>query len=73
MTPPGVERPCLSTPVFPLFSRPAGFAIRHLRVDPADFAIMAENATKDATAATNPRKATKDQIISIFPKAYNDE
>ncbi len=30
------------------------------------------NAMKDATAATNPRKATKDQIIAIFQKAYDD-
>ena len=43
--------------------------LKSLGVDPADFEIMAENAMKDATAATNPRKATKDQIIAIFQKA----
>ena len=42
-------------------------------MDPADFEIMAENAMKDATAATNPRKATKDQIIAIFQKAYDGD
>ena len=34
---------------------------------------MAENAMKDATAATNPRKATKEQIIGIFQKAYDGD
>ena len=47
--------------------------LRSLGVDPADFEIMAENAMKDATAATNPRKATKDQIIAIFQKAYDGD
>ncbi len=42
-------------------------------VDPADFEVMAENAMKDACAATNPRKATKDQIIAIFQKAYDGD
>ena len=42
--------------------------LRSLGVDPADFEVMAENAMKDACAATNPRKATKDQIIAIFQK-----
>ena len=47
--------------------------LRSLGVDPADFEIMAENAMKDATAATNPRKATKEQIIAIFQKAYDGD
>ena len=47
--------------------------LRSLGVDPADFEIMAENAMKDATAATNPRKATKEQIIGIFQKAYDGD
>ena len=47
--------------------------LKSLGVDPADFEIMAENAMKDATAATNPRKATKEQIIGIFQKAYDGD
>ena len=47
--------------------------LRSLGVDPADFEVMAENAMKDACAATNPRKATKDQIIAIFQKAYDGD
>ena len=47
--------------------------LRSLGGDPADFEVMAENAMKDACAATNPRKATKDQIIAIFQKAYDGD
>ena len=32
---------------------------------------MAENAMKDACAVTNPRKATKQQIIEIYQQAYD--
>lgn len=31
---------------------------------------MAENAMKDVCQLTNPRKATKEQIIGIFKAAY---
>ena len=47
--------------------------LRALGVNPADFEIMAENAMKDACAATNPRKATKEQIIAIYQKAYDGD
>ena len=47
--------------------------LRSLGVNPADFEIMAENAMKDACAATNPRKATKEEIIAIFQKAYDGD
>ena len=40
---------------------------------PEDFVIVAKGAMKDACAATNPRKATKDQIIAIFQKAYDGD
>ena len=39
--------------------------LRSLGVKPEDFEIMAEHAMQDACAATNPRKATKEQIIAI--------
>lgn len=44
--------------------------LKELGVRREDFDILAENAMKDACAATNPRKATKEQIIDIFEKAY---
>ena len=42
-----------------------------LGAKPEDFEIMAENAMKDACAVTNPRKATKQQIIDIYQQAYD--
>ncbi len=44
--------------------------LKALGVKPEDFDIMAENAMKDACALTNPRKATKQQIIEIYQQAY---
>lgn len=44
--------------------------LRSLGVKEDDFEIMAENAMKDACAATNPRKATKEQIIGIYQAAF---
>ncbi len=34
---------------------------------------MAENALKDGNAFSNPRKATKAQIVELFQKAYDAE
>ena len=31
---------------------------------------MAENAMNDVCSVTNPRKATKEQIIGVFKAAY---
>lgn len=45
--------------------------LKELGVKPQDFEIMAENAMKDVCALTNPRKATKQQVIEIYTKAYN--
>ncbi len=45
--------------------------LKDLGVKPEDFEIMAENAMKDACALTNPRKATKEQIIQIYQNAYD--
>ncbi len=44
--------------------------LRSLGVKEEDFEIMAENAMKDVCQLTNPRKATKEQIIGIFKAAY---
>ncbi|MBP1736886.1 MAG: EutG [Oscillospiraceae bacterium] len=44
--------------------------LNELGVKPEDFDIMAENAMKDACSLTNPRKATKKDIIGIFQRAY---
>ncbi|ADL12509.1 iron-containing alcohol dehydrogenase [Acetohalobium arabaticum] len=35
-----------------------------------DFDTLAENALKDVCSSTNPRKATKEEIIGIFESAY---
>lgn len=44
--------------------------LRSLGVKEEDFDIMAENAMKDVCQLTNPRKATKQQVIDIFKAAY---
>ncbi len=44
--------------------------LRSLGVKEEDFDIMAENAMKDVCQLTNPRKATKKQVIEIFKAAY---
>lgn len=43
--------------------------LEELGVKEADFPVLAENALKDACSLTNPRKATKDEIIQIFTNA----
>lgn len=44
--------------------------LKELGVKPDDFEIMAENAKKDVCCLTNPRKATKEDAIGIFQRAY---
>lgn len=44
--------------------------LRSLGVKEEDFEAMAENAMKDVCQLTNPRKATKEQIVEIFKAAY---
>lgn len=46
-------------------------SIKAIGADPADFELMAENALKDGNAFSNPRKATKEQIVALFQKAYD--
>ena len=47
--------------------------LKSLGVKTEDFAIMAENAKKDVCQLTNPRKATKEQIIELYRQAYEGE
>lgn len=44
--------------------------LSELGVKEEDFEEMAENAMKDVCSVTNPRKATKQQIIDIFKAAF---
>lgn len=44
--------------------------LKTLGVKPEDFEIMAENAKKDVCNLTNPRKATREDVIGIFRRAY---
>lgn len=46
-------------------------SLKELGVDPKDFEVMATNAKKDVCQATNPRKATLEQVIDIYQKAYD--
>ena len=43
--------------------------LRELGVKEEDFPTLADNALKDACGATNPRIATKDDVIGIFASA----
>jgi alcohol dehydrogenase len=43
--------------------------LTELGVKEADLKVMSENAKKDACQLTNPRKATLDEVISIFKAA----
>ena len=47
--------------------------LKVLGVKPEDFEIMAEHAMQDACMATNPRIATKEQVIEIYRRAYEGE
>jgi len=47
--------------------------LKSLGVKSEDFAIMAENAKKDVCQLTNPRKATKEQVIELYRQAYEGE
>lgn len=46
-------------------------SIKAIGANPADFELMAENALKDGNAFSNPRKATKAEIVALFQKAYD--
>ena len=44
--------------------------LEELGVKPEDFSVMADHAKADACCLTNPRKATKEQVIDIYRRAY---
>lgn len=46
---------------------------RQLGVREEDFGIMADNAKKDVCQLTNPRTATREQVIEIYRQAYVGE
>ena len=47
--------------------------LKELGVKPEEFTVMAENAMKDVCSLTNPRTATKEQIIEVYRQAYEGE
>lgn len=44
--------------------------LKELGVKTEDFDVLAENALKDACGFTNPRPASKEEIIAMFRQAY---
>lgn len=42
-------------------------------VNPNDFSYLAEGATKNVSASSNPRKATKEDYLDLFNKAFYDK
>ncbi|QBO35945.1 iron-containing alcohol dehydrogenase [Periweissella cryptocerci] len=46
-------------------------SIKDIGAKPEDFELMAENALKDGNAFSNPRKATKAEIVQLFQEAYD--
>lgn len=44
--------------------------LKEMGVKREDFELMAENALLDGNAFSNPRKGSKEDIISLFEKAY---
>lgn len=46
-------------------------SIKDIGAKPEDFELMAENALKDGNAFSNPRKATKTEIVQLFQEAYD--
>lgn len=45
--------------------------LKELGVKPKDFPVMADNAKVDACCLTNPRTATKEEVIAIYQQAYD--
>mmetsp|Transcript_104459 Transcript_104459/g.253571 ORF Transcript_104459/g.253571 Transcript_104459/m.253571 type:complete len:433 (-) Transcript_104459:170-1468(-) len=44
--------------------------LKALGAKPEDFGVLAENAMKDACGMTNPKQPTKEEVIELFRKAY---
>ena len=47
--------------------------LKQLGVREEDFGIMADNAKKDVCQLTNPRTATREQVIEIYRQTYVGE
>lgn len=47
--------------------------LKALNVKPEDFPTLADNAMKDACGLTNPHQPTKDEVIELFQRAYDQE
>ncbi|MFD1472390.1 iron-containing alcohol dehydrogenase [Companilactobacillus mishanensis] len=48
-------------------------SIKEIGAKSEDFELMAENALKDGNAFSNPRKGTKQDIIDLFQKSYDEK
>lgn len=48
-------------------------SIKAIGAKPEDFELMAENALKDGNVFSNPRKATKAEIVDLYQQAYDAE
>ncbi len=46
-------------------------SIKEIGAKIEDFPMMAENALKDGNAFSNPRKATKEELIQLYQEAYD--
>lgn len=46
-------------------------SIQAIGAKPEDFEMMAANALKDGNALSNPRKATRQEIVQLFQNAYD--
>ncbi|KUO75417.1 MAG: alcohol dehydrogenase [Clostridia bacterium BRH_c25] len=46
--------------------------IKSLKVNTADFELLAEMSVKNGSNESNPRKMTRDEYVMLFNKAYDD-
>lgn len=44
-----------------------------LGVSPKDFDVLATNAMKDACGLTNPKQPSKEEVIALYKKAFEQE
>ena len=47
--------------------------LKELGVDPKDFGVLADNAMKDACGLTNPVTPTREDVIAMFQRAYDQD
>lgn len=48
-------------------------SLKSFKVDPRQFDILAEDAIQDGNNVTNPRNTGKEQALSLYLKAYNED